>query len=148
MSSSDGDKKGKRRACTECHKCKSKCVYPSQNDDDTDNRCERCFRLNKECIPHKSRQGKRKTLEYNPDHPNYNNSSEHSSPYPQQQHNLGQHHHHQVEVTSSSQFTGPMAAALAMSNNSNMNISNHQSQYLDMIEGLTWFERQAMFDNS
>jgi len=149
MSSSDGDKKGKRRACTECHKCKSKCVYP-QNDD-TDNRCERCFRLNKECIPHKSRQGKRKTLEYNPtDHPNYNNSSEHSSPYPQQQqHNLGQQHHHQVEVTSSSQFTGPMAAALAnMSNNSNMNINNHQSQYLDMIEGIKNFSVDGTTDGT
>ncbi|KAL7518225.1 hypothetical protein ACHAWX_003090 [Stephanocyclus meneghinianus] len=44
------------RACTECHNAKGKCVF----SDDSRSQCDRCFRLNRECVPHLSRQGQRK----------------------------------------------------------------------------------------
>jgi len=40
------------RACVECHKAKVKYIV-----DDNATRCRRCIRLNKECIPHHSKQG-------------------------------------------------------------------------------------------
>lgn len=54
-------KQPKFRACSECHKGKNKCVYPS-NPPLGETRCERCIRLDKACLPHVSRQGKRKSL--------------------------------------------------------------------------------------
>ena len=50
------EKKLKGRACAACHKSKNKCVFslPGQP------RCDRCARLDKECVPHLSMQGKRK----------------------------------------------------------------------------------------
>ncbi|KAL7537711.1 hypothetical protein ACHAXR_010406 [Thalassiosira sp. AJA248-18] len=53
------DDKKKTRACTECHRSKNKCTY-AQTLHGENQRCERCVRLDKECIPHLSRQGKRK----------------------------------------------------------------------------------------
>lgn len=54
-------KQPKFRACSECHKGKNKCVYPP-NPPLGETRCERCIRLDKVCLPHVSRQGKRKSL--------------------------------------------------------------------------------------
>ncbi|KAL3803321.1 hypothetical protein HJC23_009285 [Cyclotella cryptica] len=44
------------RACTECHNAKGKCVF----SDESRSKCDRCFRLNRECVPHLSRQGQRR----------------------------------------------------------------------------------------
>lgn len=44
------------RACTGCHKAKCKCTFSKQDQ----SKCDRCFRLNRDCVPHLSRQGKRK----------------------------------------------------------------------------------------
>jgi len=52
-------KKPRTQACVLCHQTKNKCVYTDQVDANGRRRCERCIRLNKECIPHISRQGKR-----------------------------------------------------------------------------------------
>eukprot|EP00804_Cyclotella_cryptica_P019024 CCRYP_014442-RB/>CCRYP_014442-RB protein AED:0.00 eAED:0.00 QI:131/1/1/1/0.66/0.5/4/972/1336 len=46
----------KTRACTACHRAKSKCVFSEEGE----LKCDRCLRLNKECVPHVSRQGQRK----------------------------------------------------------------------------------------
>ena len=57
-------KKPKSRACSQCHQTKNKCIYETNTQ-----RCERCIRLDKECVPHKSMQGKRKhnrlSVDYN-----------------------------------------------------------------------------------
>ncbi|KAL7534307.1 hypothetical protein ACHAWF_004788 [Thalassiosira exigua] len=50
-----GDDNNKRGACTECHRSKNKCKYSEGSI-----HCDRCIRLGKECVPHLSRQGKRK----------------------------------------------------------------------------------------
>ena len=50
----------KIRACSECHKSKNKCVFPPHDPNGPRPTCERCSRLEKECVPHLSRQGKRK----------------------------------------------------------------------------------------
>eukprot|EP00804_Cyclotella_cryptica_P002802 CCRYP_009344-RA/>CCRYP_009344-RA protein AED:0.43 eAED:0.43 QI:0/-1/0/1/-1/1/1/0/228 len=47
------------RACTECHKAKCKCIFSSKQPKNQ-SKCDRCFRLHKVCVPHVSRQGKRK----------------------------------------------------------------------------------------
>lgn len=58
------EERRKTRACTECHRSKNKCVYTSDQQLLQENGgravCVRCIRLGKECIPHMSRQGKRK----------------------------------------------------------------------------------------
>ncbi|KAL7483538.1 hypothetical protein ACHAW6_009177 [Cyclotella cf. meneghiniana] len=43
------------RACAECHRAKCKCHFSQE----TSSKCDRCTRLNRECVPHLSRQGKR-----------------------------------------------------------------------------------------
>eukprot|EP00804_Cyclotella_cryptica_P022353 CCRYP_015913-RA/>CCRYP_015913-RA protein AED:0.01 eAED:0.01 QI:137/1/1/1/0.66/0.5/4/982/1465 len=43
------------RACAGCHKAKCKCFFPQE----TGSKCDRCIRLNRECVPHLSRQGRR-----------------------------------------------------------------------------------------
>ena len=55
------DEKQKVRACTECHRSKNKCVFQPGAS-----RCDRCIRLNRECVPHLSRQGKRKARGQSP----------------------------------------------------------------------------------
>ena len=85
--------KPKRRACTACHKCKSKCVYPPYYGDNNEHRCERCIRLGKiTCVPHVSRQGKRKS--WSMDGGSDTDGSSRQSQY--------QHHHKIQHVTSNS----------------------------------------------
>lgn len=55
MPPKDDAEKLKVRACRECHRTKNKCVFQPGAS-----RCDRCIRLNRECVPHISRQGKRK----------------------------------------------------------------------------------------
>ena len=50
----EGNKKQKA-ACADCNRSKSKCVFQLGASG-----CDRCTRMNLECVPHLSRQGKRK----------------------------------------------------------------------------------------
>ncbi|KAL7520168.1 hypothetical protein ACHAWX_004912 [Stephanocyclus meneghinianus] len=44
------------RACAECHKSKIKCIFSNKRH----SKCDRCIRINKECVPHLSRQGQKR----------------------------------------------------------------------------------------
>jgi hypothetical protein len=146
--SEDGDsvKQPKRRSCSECHKCKSKCVYPKHPPAPGDHRCERCIRLKKElCVPHISRQGKRKSLDYLSDTSSSQQQQQQYTPHQHHQHLLQQHQQQQCQqVTSSStQLVGGgptnninMAAAAAALAISNPNTIGNQSQIMDMIESM------------
>eukprot|EP00804_Cyclotella_cryptica_P002814 CCRYP_009354-RB/>CCRYP_009354-RB protein AED:0.02 eAED:0.02 QI:50/1/1/1/1/1/3/1110/1165 len=45
-----------KRACTACHRVKCKCVFSQE----AASKCDRCIRLNIDCVPHSSRQGRRR----------------------------------------------------------------------------------------
>jgi hypothetical protein len=56
-------KKNKTQACSTCHKSKNKCVYtPINGSNERPLKCDRCARLNKECFPHVSRQGRKRNV--------------------------------------------------------------------------------------